>query len=35
MIHKKYESQKQIKSFCKFVYVIENDGEKFHYVRSI
>ena len=35
MVHKRYESQKQIKSFCEFVYVIENNEEKPHHTRSI
>ena len=35
MVHKRYESQKQVKSFCEFVYVIKNNGEKFHHIKSI
>ena len=35
MVYKKYKNQKQIKSFYKFVYVIKNNGNKFHCVKSI
>ena len=35
MVHKKYENQKQIKFFCEFVYVIENNKKKFHCMKSI